>query len=121
MFHCLNVSVCMRVKGGRFREAASLLSSISGLDSSDGLAFFDYGDVNTKALRAEFKEKINAMKVDRETKETIIEEKKLVFKMNNEIASQVTLSVKGFARLIKLLLVVILVIAVIVFAFKKFF
>lgn len=89
-----------------------------GLSGDEGLAFFDYGDINTKALRAEFKEKVNALDIDRETKDRIIEEKKLVFKMNNEIASQVKLSLEGFKRILKLLLIVVLIICALVFIAK---
>jgi len=85
-----------------------------GLSGDDGLAFFDYGDINTKALRSEFKERVNGLEIDRPTKEEIIEEKKLVFKMNNEIASEVRLSLSGFSRLMKLLLLVVLAIAVLI-------
>ena len=92
-----------------------------GLDGAGGLAFFDFGDVNTKALRAEFKERVNAMDLDRETKDLIIQEVLLIFKMNNEIASQVSLSVKGFARLIQLLFMVILVLVLIVIVGKYLF
>jgi len=90
-----------------------------GLSGDEGLAFFDYGDINTKALRAEFKEKVNALDIDRETKEKIIEEKKLVFKMNNEIASQVKLSLEGFRRILQFLLIVVIVIYAVVFVAKS--
>jgi len=89
-----------------------------GLSGDEGLAFFDYGDIDTKALRAGFKENVNSMDIDRKTKDLIIEEKKLVFKMNNEIASQVTISAKGFSRLIKLFLMAVLIIILFVIAIK---
>merc|ERR1712168_1504529 len=90
-----------------------------GLSGDEGLAFFDYGDIDTKALRAEFKEKVNALDIDRETKDKIIEEKKLVFKMNNEIASQVKLSLEGFRRILQFLLIVVIVIYAVVFVAKS--
>jgi len=89
-----------------------------GLTGDEGLAFFDYGDINTKALRADFKEKVNALDIDRDMKDKIIEEKKLVFKMNNEIASEVKLSVEGFRRILKFVLIVILMIAALVIVAK---
>jgi len=89
-----------------------------GLSGDEGLAFFDYGDINTKTLRADFKEKVNALDLDRETKDRIIEEKKLVFKMNNEIASQVQLSIKGFGRILKFLLILIVILIFLVLVVK---
>jgi len=91
-----------------------------GLNGDEGLAFFDYGDINTKALRAEFKEKLNSMEIDVKTKEQIVEEKKLVFRMNNEIASQVRLSAKGFSRLIKLLIMMVIAFIFLIFLIKFF-
>ena len=73
------------------------------------MTFFDYGDINTKTLRAEYKQKVNAIDFDRKTKEQIVEEMELVFKMNNDIASQVKLSVKGFSGVLKLLAMVVIV------------
>ena len=61
------------------------------------------------------------MELDRETKDLIIQEVLLIFKMNNEIASQVSLSVKGFVRLIQLLFMVILVLVLIVIVGKYLF
>merc|ERR1712168_637859 len=91
-----------------------------GLAGDEGLAFFDYGDINTKALRSEFKEKLNSMEIDAKTKEQIVEEKKLVFRMNNEIASQVQLSAKGFSRLIKLFSMIVIALVFLVFFVKLF-
>merc|ERR1719383_1437476 len=78
----------------------------------------NYRGIDTKALRAGFKENVNSMDIDRKTKDLIIEEKKLVFKMNNEIASQVAISAKGFSRLIKLFLMAVLIIILFVIAIK---
>jgi len=41
--------------------------------------------------------------------------------MNNEIASQVQLSVKGFSRVIKFLVALIMVIAFLIFVMKSIF
>ena len=60
------------------------------------------------------------MEIDAQTKEQIVEEKKLVFKMNNEIASQVKLSAKGFSRLIKLLSMMVIALVFLVFFVKLF-
>merc|ERR1739838_1073213 len=102
--------------GGQILGA--IIKRTLGLSGDDGLAFFDYGDIDTKALRSEFKERVNALEIDRPTKEEIIVEKKLVFKLNNEIASQVQLSLSGFSRLLKLFLLVVLVIAMLIFMMK---
>jgi len=89
-----------------------------GLSTDEGLAFFDYGDVNSKSLRSEFKTKIDEIEINDKDKDRLIEEKKLVFRMNNEIASQVKLSWNGFSRIMKLVLLFILVVLTLAFCLK---
>ena len=118
-FHTVRCLNCRKTaKGLRVCDLSALHSYTKGLTGDEGLAFFDYGDINTKALRADFKEKVNALNIDRDMKDKIIEEKKLVFKMNNEIASEVKLSVEGFRRILKFVLIVILMIVALVIVAK---
>lgn len=78
-----------------------------GLRGDEGLAFFDYGEMNRRRLRAEYKEKLRSIdsELDCETKQKIIEETKLVLAMNNSIAAQVQITNSGISKLLKMLFI----------------
>ena len=92
-----------------------------GLTSDDGLAIFDVDVANRTELRREFKERINELALDRETKERIILEKIRCFQLNNAIANNVQPTLRSYERLMKLVGMCVIILIVLFWLVSRFF
>lgn len=92
-----------------------LVKKTLGLKEENGMAIFNY-TTDSKTVRTELKNTLNNLKLDKQTVDKIVVEKKLIFKMNNSIAANVSVSYGAMQRLLKwFLLVVLAIIAIIMF------
>ena len=73
-----------------------------GLSGDDGMALFDFSQVNRSELRKEFCSTINGLNLSRREKDDIVSEKVLIFKMNNAIVNSIQPQWSSYLRLAKL-------------------
>ena len=99
-----------------------ILKRTLGLPDDEGLAIFQFEHCKKSELKELFKNGINEIQLDRETKDRIIAEKCRVFEMNNQIVSNVKPSLRSYKRIGKFLLIILvlfmLFIALIVMYFQ---
>ena len=83
-----------------------------GISGSDGLAIFDF-PIDRVTLKNRIIKNINALELSEEEKTEIIQEKLLIFKMNNDIASSIKPTVGSYSRLLKLSISIAFVVSIV--------
>jgi len=91
-----------------------------GLEKGSGLCVFEFDDSSRLDMKRKFMDSINRLPLSREDKEAIIEEKVIVFRMNNLIVEGIRPTLINYKRLAQFTAIAAIGLAIAAYGFIRF-